>query len=96
MQARIINNGHRKVYPTCIGDLRIPKGQEYLLDDKKAIQELQEYPDITVEIIKPAGPTIDYTKYTINQVRDIARKAGIKGTFNMKKVTVIKLLEETT
>lgn len=93
MQARIINNGHRRVYPTCIGDLRIPKGQDYLLDNRKAIEELQEYPDISIEILSD-DPFIDYSKHPINQLRNIASKCGIKNSFFMKKDDLIKTLEE--
>jgi len=97
MLARILNNGHRKVYPTCIGDLRIPKGQYYELEDKHAIQELQEYPDLCVEIIKGDVmiPAIVYAKYPVNQLRNIASKLGIKRSFFLKKVDLIKILEET-
>ena len=96
MLARIINNGHRRVYPTCIGDLRIPKCQEYTLNDRKAIQELQAYPDLCVEIIEDeSSPPVDFSKYPINQLRNIATKAGIKKAFFLKKVDLIKFLEET-
>lgn len=96
MLARILNNGHRAVYPTCIGDLRIPQGQYYELGDKKAIEELQQYPDLCVEIIEKdiATPAFDYAQYPVNHLRNIASKLGIARTFFMKKVDLIKLLEE--
>jgi|GEM_PF-2882153 len=96
MLARILNNGHRRVYPTCIGDLRIQKGQYYELQDRKAIQELQEYPDLCVEIIKNdiEIPAVIYAKYPINQLRNIASRIGIKQAFFLKKVDLIKTLEE--
>ena len=96
MLARILNNGHRPVYPTCIGDLRIPKGQYYELEDKKAIEELQEYPDLCVEIIEKDVEitAIKFAKYPVNHLRNIASKLGIERTFFMKKVDLIKLLEE--
>ena len=94
MLARIINNGHRRVYPTCIGDLRIPKGQEYTLEDKKAIEELSYYPDLTIEVIREDPACIDYSKYPVNQLRNIVAKTGRKDSFFMKKVDLIKLLEE--
>lgn len=98
MLARILNNGHRPVYPTCIGDLRIPKGQYYELNDKKAIEELQEYPDLMVEILEQdiAIPTVNFSLYPVNHLRNIASKLGIERTFFMKKVDLIKLLEEQT
>lgn len=95
MLARITNNGHRNTYPTCIGDLRIPKGQLYELGDRKAIQELQEYPDLLIEILEDEAPALmDYAKYPVNQLRNIATKAGKKGAFFMKKVDLIQFLEE--
>ena len=97
MLARIINNGHRRVYPTCIGDLRIPKGQYYDLKDRKAIEELQQYPELCVEIVEKdiVMPAIVYAMYPINQLRNIASKIGIKNAFFLKKVDLIKILEET-
>ena len=96
MLARILNNGHRAVYPTCIGDLRIPKGQYYELHDKKAIEELQEYPDLMVEVLeKDATITaLNFSLYPVNHLRNMASKIGIERTFFMKKVDLIKLLEE--
>jgi hypothetical protein len=98
MLARIINNGYRRVYPTCIGDLRIPKGQEYTLDHPKAIRELSEYPDLTIEVMRAdaadRATAADYSKYPINQLRNIASNAGKKDSFFMKKVDLIKFLEE--
>lgn len=66
-----------------------------MLDNTKAIKELQAYRELLVEIIEPdEGGKFDYSLYPVNQLRNIASQAGIQNSFFMKKVDLIKNLEE--
>ena len=92
MRARIINYGYRKVFPTCLGNLRLLPNRPYEFTNARAVNELRNYKDIQIEILEEDKP-IDYSKYPIGQLRKIATKVGIKGSFFMKKIELIKKLE---
>ena len=93
MLARVTNYGYRKIFPTCLGNLLIPPRKPIEIDNEKAAKELSEFKDVEVKILEGESQ-IDYSKYKINELRNIAAQIGIKGTFSMKKVDLIKKLEE--
>lgn len=94
MLARIINCGYRNRFPTHLGDLHIPRGTSIDLRDQKALKELQHYRDLQIDMIEPAGPPIDYSKYPINQLRRIAKNQGIEKSFFLKKSELIAELNK--
>jgi transcription initiation factor TFIIIB Brf1 subunit/transcription initiation factor TFIIB len=93
MLARITNYGYRKIFPTCLGNMFIPRQKPFELDNPKAIKELSHFKDVVVEILED-DERIDYARYPIHQLRKIASQLGIKGSFYMKKIDLIKKLEE--
>jgi hypothetical protein len=93
MRALVTNFGYRRSFPTCIGDIFIPRNQAVEIEDRQALKELKSFPHIKVEILE-ADPKVDYSGYSINQLRNIASQLGHEGTFKMRKVDIINLLEE--
>lgn len=109
MIALITNYGKTRALPTCIGNVHITGRTSIELNtdldsrNEKAIEELSAFPFVDVEIIfenrKPAEaqepPKIDYSKYSITELRSIGAAVGIAGFFTMRKAVLIKALEET-
>jgi len=93
MRARITNHSYRNVFPTCLGNLFIPRGKEIELDDIQAIKEMKRFPQIEIKVIE-SEPMVDYSVYSINELRSIASRSGIKNSFFKSKKELIKLLEE--
>jgi len=104
MLARIINHGKTRALPTCIGNVRIIGRQSVDLRNAKAIDEISKYQFIEVQILeqdkavkvqeRQTAPKIDYSKYPINELRSIAASMKIAGFFTMKKIDLVKTLEE--
>jgi len=67
MRARIINYGYRKVFPTCLGNIRLLPRRPYEFTNSRAVNELRNYKDIQVEILEEDKP-IDYNQYPIGQL----------------------------
>jgi len=94
MLARITNYGYRNRFPTHLGDLLIPRGTAIDLKDQRALKELQHFQDLQIDIVEPADPPIDYSKYPINQLRRIAKNQGIKDSFFLKKSVLVEKLSK--
>lgn len=105
MLAIIRNYGATTPISVKMGDVKIPgDGMESRWDDQELIDKIQEMKgrnelplmELTIEegeaVIKT--PTIDYSKYRINELRSIAGNLGIPGFFTAKKADLIKQLEE--
>jgi hypothetical protein len=91
MLARITNYNIRSRFPTCCGDIVLPRRQPRLDDfDPRIVEELKKIPMIQVEVLgKP------FSKMKINELRAEAKKAGIERAFFLKKEELIKRLEES-
>lgn len=57
------------------------------------LKELKDFEYIEIDVLQ-ADPLVDYSKFSINQLRRIATQAGIAETFQMRKSELIKKLEE--
>ncbi len=97
MLARITNYSYRQVFPTCIGNIRLPR-QRPVTDefDLQALKELSEFEHVHVEVLggKELAPQVDYAGFRINELRSMAARAGVKRAFRMTKAELIKTLEE--
>jgi len=93
MRARITNYSYRNVFPTCLGNLFIPRGKEIELDDTRVIKEMKRFPQVEIKVLENE-PMVRYSIYSINELRSIAARAGIRGSFFKSKKELIKLLEE--
>jgi len=76
----------------------LPAFEPYKTQDKKVLETLEKYNKrddifLKIEILEDES-AIDYSKYKIHELRSIAAKVGIKGFFTMKKLELIKNLEE--
>lgn len=95
MKAQVINYGPTGFFPTCLGNMWLERGLRRELSDPKAIKELSAFPMVDVKVVEgEEKSTVDYAQYPISQLRHIAAELGIKGTFSMKKVDLIKKLTE--
>ena len=74
----------------------MPYGRPLNIIDPLTARELDAQPLVNVEVVEGEfkGGKIDYGDYTINELRSIAKQVGIKGNFFMKKLELIKKLEE--
>jgi len=93
MRARVTNHSYRNVFPTCLGNLFIPRGREIELSNTQAIKELKNFPQVEIKVLEKEA-MVRYSVYSINELRSIAARAGIKGSFFKSKKELIKLLEE--
>jgi len=106
MLARVTNYGYgRKTFPTRIGNIFIERLMPFDVDDEGVLEDLKVFEQsdkLGFEVIEPSRPEapvplrpkVDYGGYRINELRAIVAEMGIKGTFSMKKVDLIKILEE--
>lgn len=98
MLAKITNFGRPRTFPTYKGYVFLPEYEPYKTQDKKIVETLKKYnkrDDIFLKIdILEDEPAIDYSKYKIYELRSIAAKVGIEGFFTMKKLDLIKNLED--
>ena len=97
----IFNYGRPRIVPTCQGNIYIKstKGGPQIMElSQKAAAEIHAQPMIEVKgsgAEKPQeAPKVDYVKYHIKDLRSLAASLGIAGFFTMRKVDLIKQLEE--
>ena len=93
-------------FPTRIGNLSIGRLRELKVTDRGVYEDLKRFEKteklgFKVEVDDENGhppasadPGIDYGALTINELRGIASGKGVKGTFYMKRVDLIKTLKE--
>lgn len=93
-------------FPTRIGNLSIGRLRELKVTDRGVYDDLKRFEvsdklGFKVEVDDENGhppasaePGIDYGALTINELRSIASGKGVKNTFSMKKVDLIKSLKE--
>lgn len=98
MLTKITNFGRPRTFPTCAGYVFIPVRKPYYTDDAKVAQTLEtanKRSDVflKIEALAQESP-IDYMKYKIYELRSMAAAMGIEGFFTMKKLDLIKKLEE--
>ena len=106
MYCTVTNYGYgRKTFPTRIGNIYLERLMPFDVYDKGVLEDLKRFEQsdqLGFEVIEPSRPEapvpprfrIDYSGYRINELRAIAAERGVKGTFSMKKVDLIKILEE--
>jgi len=97
MLAKATNYGRSRGFPTCIGNFFLPYNVPIDIPDRRAAKELDAFPLVQVTVVEGSleEPRIDYTKYSVQELRSIAAQVGIKGGFFMKKADLIQKLEET-
>jgi len=96
-RATVTNYGRSQHFPTCIGNIYLESNRVHdNLDNCQALEELSKWPFVEVKILEGSieGPKVDYLHFGINALRKMAAQAGITGTFTMKKLVLIKRLEE--
>lgn len=106
MRCIVTNYGYgRKTFPTRIGNIFIDRLMPYEVCDEGVLEDLKRFEQsdrLGFEILEPSQPEapepqgIDYSGYRINELRAIVAGKGVKDTFFMKKVDLIKKLEEKT
>ncbi len=106
MLATVTNYGYgRKTFPTRIGNIYLERLMPLEVHDEGVLEDLRVFEQsdkLGFEIKEPSRPeapvpprqTVDYGGYRINELRAIASEKGVKGTFRMRKVDLIKILEE--
>ena len=106
MLARVTNYGYgRKTFPTRIGNIYLERLMPFDVDDEGVLEDLKVFEQsdkLGFEIIKtsrpeapvPLRPKVDYSGYRINELRSIAAEMGEKGVFRMRKVDLIRILED--
>jgi len=106
MRCIVTNFGYgRMTFPTRIGNIFINRLMPYEVCDEGVLDDLKRFEQsdrLGFEILEPSQPEapeplpqgVDYSGYRINELRAIATDKGIKGAFFMKKVDLIKKLEE--
>jgi len=106
MRCIVTNYGYgRRTFPTRIGNIFIDRLMPYEICDEGVLVDLKVFEQsdkLGFEIIEPSRPEapvplpqeFGYNGYRINELRAIAAEKGVKGTFSMKKVDLIKKLEE--
>lgn len=99
MKAIVTNYGNTEFFPTCLGNIllarRIPR---YDIVSIQALKELRKFHFVEVKVIEGSldAPPIDYSRYSINQLRSIAKTRGYKTVFTARKADLIKFLTEET
>ncbi len=106
MRCIVTNYGYgRMTFPTRIGNLFINRLMPYEVCDEGVLEDLKRFEQsdhLGFEITdssKPEAPeslpqVINYSEYRINELRAIVAGKGVEGAFFMKKVDLIKKLEE--
>lgn len=75
----------------------MPYGRPLDIVDPQTAKELEAHPLVAVEMVEGKlddGEVVCYKDYAINELRSIAKQAGITGGFYMKKLQLIQKLEE--
>lgn len=96
MRAEVTNFGPTRAFPTCIGNVFIGATETRVIESEKAISELRNFPLLKIdcgprEVIRTA---VDWTTFSINQLRSVASRYRIRGFFTMKKPVLVKALKE--
>jgi len=105
MQCIVTNYGRPRAFPTRIGNIFLNRHEptevcdEGLLEDLKRFKHTELLGFEVIESSRPEAPAplrqgVDYSGCRINELRAIAAGKGVKGTFSMKKVDLIKKLED--
>lgn len=106
MRCIVTNYGYgRMTFPTRIGNLFINRLMPYEVCNEGVLEDLKRFEQsdhLGFEITEPSKPkapellsqTINYSDYRINELRAIVAGMGMEGAFFMKKVDLIKKLEE--
>ena len=105
MKGIVTNYGRPRTFPTRNGNIFIDRLLPLEVCDEGVLDDLKQFEQsafLTFEILEPSrleAPTplpkgVDYSGCRINELRAIAAGKGIKGTFTMKKVDLIKILED--
>jgi len=105
MHCSITNYGRPRAFPTRIGYIFLSRLKpleicdEGVLDDLKRFEKSDLLGFKVLESSRPEAPEplsqgVDYSGYRINELRAIAAGKGVKKTFTMKKVDLIKKLED--
>lgn len=98
MLAKITNFGRPRPFPTYKGNFFLGRLQPIETRDRQIVEDFRKQSkrsDVQLKIeILEKEKRVDYSKYRISELRSIASKVGIKGTFTMKKADLIKKLEE--
>lgn len=98
MLAKITNFGRPRPFPTYKGNFFLGRLQPIKTRDRQIVEDLRKQStrsDVQLKIeILEEDKKVDYSKYRISELRSVASKVGIKGTFTMKKADLIKKLEE--
>jgi len=82
----ITNHGNSRIVPTHQGNITLSAGFLFHSKDLKLVEELSSMPHIEA---KSLG---DIDSMSIQKLRKLATSCGMKGTFHMKKVELIKYL----
>jgi len=85
----IINHGFRRAIPTSRGEVSLPKDRPVRIKDKDVVDAIRGYPYIEIK-----GGESKFNSLKIWEVRKIAARSGIKGSFKMKKSELVEKLEE--
>ncbi len=105
MRCIVTNYGYgRMTFPTRIGNLFINRLMPYEVCDEGVLEDLKRFEQSDhlgfeiKESSRPEAPKslsqINYSDYRINELRAIVAGRGVEGAFFMKKVDLIKKLEE--
>lgn len=82
----VMNHGNSRIVPTHLGNMTLSAGFLFHSKDLKLVEQLSSMPHIEA---KSLG---DIDSMSIQKLRKLATNCGIKGTFHMKKVELIKYL----
>ena len=82
----IRNYGNSRIIPTYRGNYTLNAGFSFRSQDKKLVEELSSMPFVEARSLG------DVDSMTIQKLRKLASSCGVKGSFLMKKVELIKTL----
>ena len=105
MKGIVTNYGRPRTFPTRAGNIFLDRLLPLEVCDKGVLDDLKQFEQsalLTFEILETSRPEapaplpqgVNYSGCRINELRAIAAGKGIKGTFTMKKVGLIKILED--
>ncbi|MBA7485412.1 hypothetical protein ES707_20958 [subsurface metagenome] len=105
MQCIVTNYGRPRAFPTRAGNIFLNRHEPTEVCDEGVLDDLKRFEQsdlLSIEVLEPSRPEapaplsqgVDYSECRINELRAIAAGKGVKGAFSMKKVDLIKKLEE--
>jgi len=103
--AIVRNTGRTRSFPTCVGNIRIPKLSLIKIHNIEAAREIGRFPNVSIEYIEDPETRpdrlrgrrrsqVDYSIYKIWELRSIAASLGIKGFFTMRKKDLIEQISK--